>query len=145
MTILVDTNVLLRWATRQDPSVAATRALRRRGERLVISPQNAVEFWGVATRPVRSNGLGLTPGVASRLLGRIERRFPLEADTSAIHSEWRRLVAAHSVSGRQVHDARLAAVMNVHGIAQILTFNTADFARYPGITAIHPAAVGTTP
>jgi len=145
LTILVDTNVLLRWATRQDPSVAATRALRRRGERLVISPQNAVEFWGVATRPGRSNGLGLAPGVALRLLGRIERRFPLEADTSAIYEEWRRLVAAHAVSGRQVHDARLAAVMRVHGIAQILTFNTADFARYPGITAIHPASVGTTP
>jgi hypothetical protein len=29
--------------------------------------------------------------------------------------------------------------MLVHGVPRILTFNAPDFARYPGIEAVHPA------
>lgn len=42
------------------------------------------------------------------------------------------------VSGVQVHDARLAAVMKTHGIARIVTFNVSDFDRFPDIEAVHP-------
>jgi predicted nucleic acid-binding protein len=49
------------------------------------------------------------------------------------------MVVAYGVSGVQVHDARLAAAMRVHGMTHILTFNPADFQRYPGITVVHPA------
>jgi predicted nucleic acid-binding protein len=59
-------------------------------------------------------------------------------DTPDIYPEWRRLVLAIGVSGRQVHDARLAAVMRAHGVTHILTFNASDFTRYPGITVVHP-------
>jgi hypothetical protein len=41
----------------------------------------------------------------------------------------------------QVHDARLVALMQVHGITHILTLNGADFARYPGIVPIDPASL----
>lgn len=58
-----------------------------------------------------------------------------------MYLEWRRLVVAHSVSGVQVHDARLAAAMLVHRIPYLLTLNARDFARYPGITALHPSEV----
>lgn len=68
----------------------------------------------------------------------IERRYLFLPDSAAVHAEWRRLVLAHSVMGVQVHDARLVAAMNVHGIGQILTMNGADFTRFPRITAIHP-------
>lgn len=42
-----------------------------------------------------------------------------------------------------VHDARLAATMLAHGLSHILTFNTADFARYApaGLVVVDPAAV----
>jgi predicted nucleic acid-binding protein len=40
----------------------------------------------------------------------------------------------------QVHDARLIAAMTVHGINNILTLNTRDLARYPGINALEPSA-----
>ena len=36
----------------------------------------------------------------------------------------------HGVVGSKVHDARLVAAMNVHGVRRILTFNTDDFTRY---------------
>jgi predicted nucleic acid-binding protein len=38
----------------------------------------------------------------------------------------------------QVHDARLVAVMEVHGLTHLLTFDTPDFHRFAGITAVHP-------
>ena len=47
----------------------------------------------------------------------------------------------HSVSGVQVHDARLVAATRVHGVKRILTFNDKDFARYTDIEAVHPRAV----
>lgn len=37
--------------------------------------------------------------------------------------------------GVKAPDARLVAVMNVHGVDHLLTLNTADFSRYPGIAA----------
>jgi predicted nucleic acid-binding protein len=111
----------------------------------VISPQNVVEFWSAATRPVLVNGLSFSPDRADRVARRLEHLFRLVPDTPAIHTEWRRLVVALAISGRQVHDARLAAVMRAHGITHILTFDTADFLRYPGITAVHPRDVVATP
>jgi predicted nucleic acid-binding protein len=51
------------------------------------------------------------------------------------------LVVRHRVSGVQVHDARLAAAMQVHGISHILTLNQPDFVRYTDISVIHPQNV----
>lgn len=78
---------------------------------------------------------------ADRGVSLLERLFTLLPDTPEVHEEWRRLVIAHGVSGVQAHDARIAAAMRVHGLTQILTFNTRDFARYPGIVAFDPADV----
>jgi predicted nucleic acid-binding protein len=46
------------------------------------------------------------------------------------------------VIGKQVHDARLAAFLNTHGITHLLTFNTNDFKNY-GITAVSPDEILT--
>jgi predicted nucleic acid-binding protein len=142
MTYLVDTNVLLRWSQTQLPehplAFGAVDTLQRRGEVVFLTPQNLVEYWSVASRPASSNGLGNDPAEVDRDVRRLEQFFPLVPDIPAIHGEWRLLVVALAVSGRQVHDARLAAVMRAHGIDRILTFNTADFLRDPGITAVHP-------
>jgi predicted nucleic acid-binding protein len=62
-------------------------------------------------------------------------------DNIATHEEWRKLLVAYSVSGVQVHDARLVAAMKVHSVKRILTFNDKDFARYNDIEAVHPRAV----
>ena len=52
---------------------------------------------------------------------------------------WEMLVGKHLVSGKQAHDAHLVAVMLVYAVTSILTFNIADFQRYPGITVLDPA------
>lgn len=147
MLYILDTNVLLRFVDRSHPlhSVArhAVRKLRANGDTLRIIAQNCIEFWNVATRPVTKNGFGLTPSDTDRLLRLIEYLFPLLPDSPAIYTEWRRIVVAFGVSGVQVHDARVVAAMNVHGVTRILTFNTADFTRYAveGIVAVDPAQI----
>lgn len=85
----------------------------------------------------------MTPADTARLLRLIERLFPLLPDTSKVYSEWRQLVVTFSVSGVQVHDARLVAAMKSNGITHILTLNTADFTRYAGegIVAVDPATI----
>jgi predicted nucleic acid-binding protein len=144
---LVDTNVVLRIGPRPDPLRVAVRAavrkLRGRGHSLVVTPQNLVEFWNVATRPVAHNGFGFSPAAADRRLRRVERLFPALPDSALVYPEWRRLVVAYRVSGVQVHDARLVAFMRIYGVDHILTLNTADFARYAaeGVVAVDPRTV----
>ena len=61
-------------------------------------------------------------------------------DNESVYREWRRIVVQYSVSGVQVHDARLAAAMYVHHVDHILTLNVTDFSRFTGLTAMHPNA-----
>jgi len=142
MSVLVDTNVLLRRIQPNHEHHAAALASVARllavGETVHFAAQNISEFWNVVTRPVASNGLGFPVSVAQGEVEEIERILTLLPDTPAAYAEWKRLVLKHGVLGVKVHDARLVALMNVHGVARILTCNADDFARY-GTEIIHPA------
>lgn len=48
------------------------------------------------------------------------------------------LVAEHSVTRQDVHDAALAATMLANGIRRIYTANTRDFLIFEGIEAVNP-------
>lgn len=93
------------------------------------------------TRPVDRNGLGLSVHEAEQEVQVIEAGMSLLTDGEAVYREWRRIVTQFGISGVQVHDARLAAAMYVHRIGHILTLNVSDFARFPGLTALHPNSV----
>ena len=105
---------------------------------LCYTLQNIAEFWNAMTRPTSRNGLGLSVAETEREVRAIETGMNLLPDTEPVYREWRRIVVKHRVSGVQVHDARLAAAMYVHGVSHILTLNTADFSRFDGLTALHP-------
>lgn len=142
--ILGDSNVLLRLLQRHHPQhAAALNAIRqlRLQDELVIAPQNVVELWVVATRPLEQNGLGMKPSRAATYLSRLNRTFTVLQETAELQQEWERLVVAHQVSGKKAHDTRLVAIMNVHGVRGILTFNVDDFRRYPGIRVMHPSSL----
>jgi predicted nucleic acid-binding protein len=143
--ILVDSNILIRYANSGDlcyPIVdAAIRTLSSRGRRLCIVPQILYEFWATTTRPILVNGLGLSTAECVVAMGHIERLFPLLPDQPTLLAEWKSLVAKHQCQGKVSHDARLVAAMQTHGVADILTFNVADFRRYPGITVIEPTVL----
>ena len=147
MAHLLDSNILLRWANREDPerplALSALQKLGRSGELMHTTPQNYTEFWSSATRPATGNGLGLSPIQASQLVNRLRTLFPLLPDNAIVFEEWLQIVTASAVSGRQVHDARLVAVMLAHRITHILTFDVNDFKRYQsfGIVVVHPSHV----
>jgi predicted nucleic acid-binding protein len=142
---LIDTNVLLRLSRQDDPQhqlIAATiEALGRQGADLCFATQNIAEFWNVFTRPKERNGYGSTIVEANQRVEFIERTMTFLPDNEQVYSIWRQLVVKHNVRGVQVHDARLAAIMQVYGLTHILPMNQPDFLRYTGIQAIHPHQV----
>lgn len=113
------------------------------GRHLHIVPQNLIELWVVATRPLEKNGLGMMPAVVARELRRLKRMFDLLPETPALYSFWESLVVRYRVSGKSAHDARLVAAMQLHGLTAILTFDKRGFSRYPEIEVVDPAGIVT--
>lgn len=146
MRYLLDTGILLRLVNRQaaehDRIRTAIRTLKAQGHVTVSSFQNRAEFWNVCTRPVTARGgLGLTLDETHRRLRTIERITIILPDAPEVYLRWREIVRAHAVQGVQVHDAKLVALMLVRGVSHILTLNTRDFVRYPGIVAVAPEQI----
>lgn len=145
MSYLVDTNVLLRSVQKSHPmQLDASRSINlllRRGEAVSVIPQNLIEFWAVATRPETSNGLGWSVDATAKLIAAFKTAFALSPDTDSIFHQWEHLVERHSVSGKQVYDARLVAAMLVHNLTHLLTFNDGDFKRFTEITVVNPQSI----
>ena len=144
--MLIDTSTLLRTLQVRHPQYeTATHALEilpKRNRNLHIVPQNLVELWVVATRPIeQKNGLGMRPSIAAAELARLKRMFELLPDIPTIYPIREGLVIQHKVSGKPAHDARLVAAMLAHGLTSIITFDATGFCRYGGIEVIHPADV----
>jgi predicted nucleic acid-binding protein len=116
-------------------------ALYRDGHDLFLTTQNVAEFWNVCTRPVDVNGLGLSIEGADRYTAKLERLFGILPDSIQAFGLWRKLVVDQEVRGVKVHDARLVASMGTSDIQLIVTFNVADFTRFPGIEVAHPEDV----
>lgn len=131
MAFLVDTSILARIANPSDAShklaMRAVILLHRQGEDLRIAPQHLIEFRNVSTRSVSVNGLGLSTADAEKQMAAFESVFPLLPETSDIYPAWKSLVHAAGVIGKQVHDARLVAICQVHSVSHILTFNVQHF------------------
>jgi len=146
---LVDTSILVRLANFADgfhsTASQAVLELHRQGQVLHVTAQNLIEFRSVATRPATVNGLGLTSGVASTKSEAFGMLFPLLEETPDIYPAWKSLVTAGGIIGKQVHDARLVAVCQVHRVSHLLTFNTAHFLRLTsfgsGLLVVDPASL----
>ena len=147
--VLTDTNILLRIADPAHPmyqtAADAVEVLRQRGDIPCLAPQNLIEYRAVCTRPVRDNGLGMDPQQIQIEFARLKRYFPVFEERPQVFAEWERLVDTYGAIGKQNHDARLVAAMNVHGIRAILTFNKRDFVRYPDLTVWEPKDLLATP
>jgi predicted nucleic acid-binding protein len=112
--------------------------LFRHGTRLCYTSQTLGEYWNAATRPREKNGFGWSIAETDLLARVIERDFEFLPDSREVHDRWRSLLVMHNIQGVQVHDARLAASMYVHGVGQILTINARDFRRFAGLRIIDP-------
>jgi len=141
----VDTNVLLRLSQVNHPQheliATALRRLVARQVELCFTPQDLGEFWNVSTRPRERNGLGLSIEETEAHVGSIERRMTILQEDGRVYLAWRRLLVSQNVRGVQVHDAHLAAVLEVYEVVHLLTFNGPDFKRFTNLSAIHPQDV----
>jgi predicted nucleic acid-binding protein len=146
MTYLLDTNILLRFLDETSPEYslvqAAIATLRKQDNLVYLTPQVVIEFWAVATRPRTANGFGWTIERAAVEVKGLLNLFSLLPDNTDIFAEWLELVTTYQVSGKQVHDARLAATAKAHDVENLLTLNVADFKRFD-LKAVHPNEVIT--
>ncbi|QEL13958.1 type II toxin-antitoxin system VapC family toxin [Limnoglobus roseus] len=147
--ILLDTNILLRYVAPADAAhgvaKSALAVLRAAGEHFALVPQNIYEFWATATRPLASNGLGLSITECQTQVSSLKAFFTFLPDQPTLFAEWESLVVTYACHGRVSFDARLVAAMQTHGINRILTLNGSDFSRYPGVTVIDPHTVAAMP
>lgn len=145
MTVLLDTNVLLRLDhnghAHQTVAREAIQKLANARHSLRTVPQVLYEYWAVATRPAEANGLGHSVSDAKRLLSNHKALYPPLRDERGVLERWEELVDQHQVQGKLAHDARLVAAMLRHGIGRVLTFNSQDFARFANVSALDPATV----
>ena len=149
MRILLDTNILLRLDDtghiHHARALSAVDQLHAAGHELVLVPQVLYEYWVVATRPTEVNGLGLDPARVDQILSEWLELFTLLHDERRVFRFWRKLVTRYEVKGKNAHDARIVAAMERHGVSSILTFNTADFARFSGIAVLDPGEIPSGP
>lgn len=140
MSYLSDTSVIIRTIHTTSPhqqiAIDALEILRKQKETICILPQNLIEFWAVATRPIAANGLNLTIAQAKAKIDQLKQIFVLKADLQDIYLDWENLVVKYKVKGKTSHDARLVAAMQTHGISHLLTFNVGDFKRYQDIITV---------
>jgi predicted nucleic acid-binding protein len=139
---LLDTNILLRASDPNSSSyliaMNAVDTIIKQGGECFITSQNLIEFWVVATRPTDVNGLGWTTSKTSTEIGQILTQFSLLSETPDIFTNWLQLVTDNDIKGKRTHDIRLLAVMKVHSISHLLTFNPDDFIQPQNITIVHP-------
>jgi predicted nucleic acid-binding protein len=148
MAYRLDTGILLRLIDEPDPQHGivcdAVDILVGRQVELFITIQNIAEFWNVATRPKANNGFELPSATVSQLFSdAIEPICAVIREPDKLHAEFKRLLTQYAVVGKQVHDARLVAMMLTWQIENVLTLNECNFHRFApeGITVVSPAAV----
>src|SRR5262245_59719732 len=149
MLFLLDANILIYGANAASPFFTqckrANSGIAQNGDTSCIVPQSPDEPWTQAPRKPNPqsalSGIGMTPAQAYAEIVAIKRFFPLFPDNGRILPEWERLVTQHSVSGKNGHDVRYVAAMNVHNITRLLTVNKDDFKRFTNITALLPSDV----
>jgi predicted nucleic acid-binding protein len=149
MKVLLDTNILLRLSEKAHPhnlpAIESLKVLKSSGHAFCIGSQTIAEFMAVATRSLQDRGLGMTPSLADNELSKVITTIDVLYDSASTLAELRKLIVAHGVTGKSVHDTRLVAAMNVNGVKDILTFNGQDFLRFNMVNVLNPSMVAKPP
>jgi len=140
--IAVDTNILV-YAHREDSPWhdSARRALAELAEGSgdwAIPWPCVHEFLAIVTHP-RIFKTPTPPPVAAKAVAVFVEapRIALLAETDGYWPVLRQLVETGRLSGPIVHDARIAALCEVHGVSTLWTADR-DFSRFPRLHAVNP-------
>jgi predicted nucleic acid-binding protein len=133
----LDTNVLLAAVT---PSRrlhdAAIRMLDETSTRAFVNNQVLREFLVVSTRPTDVNGLGLDCIHAARNVEVFLKRTRLLPEDVEVAAHLRDFVRRGLCSGKQIHDANIAATMLAHGVRTLITGNPTHFQRFADLIVV---------
>jgi predicted nucleic acid-binding protein len=139
--VFVDTNVLVYSLIGSAPQHADARAvldeLKKSGAELWISRQVIREYIATVTRP-QSWMTPLPIATVTADVVRFQTDFRIAEDGPAVTTELLNLLARITSQGKQIHDANIVATMLAHGVPNLLTHNTTDFARFAGVITVLP-------
>ena len=140
--IAVDTNILV-YAHRRDspwhaPAAAAIAGLAARQERWALPWPCLHEFYAVVTHP-RIYDPPSTPDAA---IDQVEAwlecpTLELIAEEASYWDKLRDLLRDARVTGPRVHDARIAALCELHGVRELWSADR-DFTRFARLTTRNP-------
>lgn len=140
--VALDTNVVLRLVHSAAPEHTACQQavldLAGQGCRIVVPAQVVIEFWVVATRPTKVNGLGWSPTTTREKIDQLLALVQVLPDPHDVFRIWLDVVTTLGVSGKRAHDARISATLRANGVRHLLTLNDADFSSFPDIAPINP-------
>jgi uncharacterized protein len=140
--IAVDTNILV-YAHRPEseffgPATAAIRRLAESPDHWAIPWPCVNEFLAVVTNP----RIFLIPSPIEVALSQIEiwRESPSLRFIGEMSAYWRMLaeiLAQGKIAGSKVHDARIAAICQAHGVGELWSTDR-DFSRMRGVKVTNP-------
>jgi predicted nucleic acid-binding protein len=104
--------------------------------RAFASGQVFREYAVVVTRPKGVNGLGIPPKQAASNIRAFLKVVQVLEETKESLDVLARLIQAHDLKGKRIHDANMVAVMRAHGLKALKTWNPGDFRCFEGIEII---------
>ena len=134
---VVDTNVLIYGTVKGNPWHNQARqwlaVLESSGIRLCVTTQILREYLVVLTR----GEVFEKSFTVDQVLAQVDALLPnltiLDESIDAANF-LRELVGRYQIHGKSIHDANVVAVMLVHGVRRLITYNSADFERYEDIS-----------
>ncbi|HTT82216.1 MAG TPA: PIN domain-containing protein [Rhizomicrobium sp.] len=140
---IVDTNVLIYALDTAAPQHAAALALlnaaRADAATLFVTSQILCEFYSVMTNPRRVARPRTAAEALTVLSDMLTFLHVLPVPASTI-DRLLDLLRRRPVTGSDVFDLHIIAAMQANNIGRIYTFNTADFAAFPELAVVTPAA-----
>jgi uncharacterized protein len=140
--IALDTNVLVYAHRRDSPwheaAKTAVADLAHARARWVIPWPCLHEFFGIVTHP----RIYVPPSTAVQAIEQVEAwlaspTLELIGEDVGYWDVLRDLLLAGHVMGPRVHDARIAALCQFHGIRELWTADR-DFSRFPDLVTVNP-------
>jgi len=139
----LDTNILLEATDSKRKYHCEALALfslaHEQGAHLAISGQVFREYHVVATRPVIGNGLGIAAKLALENAESFLDRCVFFEETREVFDVLSKLIAAHEITGKKVHDANIAATLKAHRIENLVTLNSKDFVAFAWVCVLSPS------
>jgi predicted nucleic acid-binding protein len=146
--VFVDTNVLVYTRVAAPPlhaiAISALDQLRASGVELWTSRQVLREYLAATTRPGTITPAVPTADLVADVQGFLTR-FMIAEDGPRVTAHLLNLLGSVACQGKQVHDANIVATMQAHGIPNLLTHNTGDFARFSTYITVVPLVAPAPP